>query len=472
MRTPPARANAVPPNSITLAPKGGPLGPRAMLRPRRGVRRGFALAIVIWSVALTLIILSSLQLSAWRQANEGREALARVRALWAARASVESVVARLQQEFGQASPTGPQTLLAQLADVSRGELAQARFEAVHRADTGEEFGPVDAHAKLNVNALSFDDLMLLPNMDEFVADAILDWIDPDDDIREAGAEREAYSAAPIAYVPRNGPVRSLAELLLVQGVRPEFLFGPEAADIVAAGGMPALGPATVSTGVNADSGWSAYLTASSISGGLGASGQPRLDLTSASAEDVASVLGVDSTQADAILAHAQSGGKIEDFLRTDLRTLAQQAQGGSGAGGGGAQRQPQVANLSRDELTLLLDECTVGDPLTVSPGKLNINTCDESLLEYVAAVSPTLRDALVLYRDQRGGDITTLTDLLDVPQISNSVLADLYPYLDVRSNVYQIHARGRDLPTGLSVEIFAEVDRSTNPVTIRNLIVR
>jgi general secretion pathway protein K len=51
-----------------------------------------------------------------------------------------------------------------------------------------------------------------------LVDAILDWRDPDDLRRADGAEREAYAAAGLDYAPRNGPMQSTEELMLVLGM--------------------------------------------------------------------------------------------------------------------------------------------------------------------------------------------------------------------------------------------------------------
>lgn len=54
-----------------------------------------------------------------------------------------------------------------------------------------------------------------------LVDAFLDWKDPDDDVRPNGAERLYY--APLGRQPRNGPFRSLDELLDVRGMTPALL---------------------------------------------------------------------------------------------------------------------------------------------------------------------------------------------------------------------------------------------------------
>ena len=70
--------------------------------------------------------------------------------------------------------------------------------------------------------------MNLPGMTDQIADAILDWIDPDDAPRQFGAEADYYRGLNVPYAPRNGVPASLEELLLVRGVTRELLFGADA----------------------------------------------------------------------------------------------------------------------------------------------------------------------------------------------------------------------------------------------------
>ena len=125
------------------------------------------------------------------------------------------------------------------------------------------YGVTDESGKINLNAVMqidssgqtlYNMLMQLPNMTDDVANSILDWLDPDDDPRESGAESDYYSSLSPPYQAKNGPLDSLEELLLVKGVTPQLLFGndrnrngildPDEDD---------------GTGI-VDTGWSAYLT--------------------------------------------------------------------------------------------------------------------------------------------------------------------------------------------------------------------
>jgi len=174
-----------------------------------------------------------------------------------------------------------------------------------------------------------DLLMALPAMDESIADAILDFIDPDDDPREFGCEREYYTQLPNPYAPTNGPLSSIEQLLLVRGVTPYLLFGLdqnrngilESSESSAAqsgmqpganGMVGSSSPMNLSAGsgtsnsANTESppslGWAMYLTLYSKERNLTSEGQPRVnvnnsdmttlrtDLSTALGEDVATFI--------------------------------------------------------------------------------------------------------------------------------------------------------------------------------------
>jgi general secretion pathway protein K len=61
-----------------------------------------------------------------------------------------------------------------------------------------------------------------------IIDSILDWRDPDNDASLNGAEMEYYANLPQPYLPKNGPLDDLSELLLIRGVTPEMYWGTNA----------------------------------------------------------------------------------------------------------------------------------------------------------------------------------------------------------------------------------------------------
>ena len=181
-------------------------------------------------------------------------------------------------------------------------------------------------------------LMALPSMTEDVADAILDFIDADDEPREYGAERDYYTQLPIPYAPANGPLQSIEQLLLVRGVTPSLLFGldqnrngvleqSETLAAASSGYTPnASTPGSSSTQAELpDLGWAIYLTLYSKEKNVAGDGTPRVningsdlatlqtDLSTAAGEDLATF----------IIAYRANGAGAG-------------SSGGAGAGGDGA----------------------------------------------------------------------------------------------------------------------------------------
>jgi general secretion pathway protein K len=93
----------------------------------------------------------------------------------------------------------------------------------------------DEQGKLNLNALAagalspggrrFQALLTRLGMDTALASPLADWLDRNRDPGPGSlaAENDWYAQRPIPYEPRNGPMRSYAELALVRGFEPSVL---------------------------------------------------------------------------------------------------------------------------------------------------------------------------------------------------------------------------------------------------------
>ena len=157
--------------------------------------------------------------------------------------------------------------------------------------------------------------MALPGMTEPIADAILDWIDPDSDQRTLGAEQEYYSSLSPPYAPRNGPLGSIEELLLVRDVTPALLFG---ADLNRNGLIEANEqPYTTIEGADNSSGalnrgWAAYLTLDSAEKNTRADGTPKIDVNMQDLQELhtQALAVLDEEMANFIVVFRQ-GGKYE-----------------------------------------------------------------------------------------------------------------------------------------------------------------
>lgn len=100
---------------------------------------------------------------------------------------------------------------------------------------------VDEYSKINLNALIYEDssgqevefeplveavryIFEQRSDDADPTDAILDWLDSDDEPRPDGFERDYYEKLDPPIAIKNGPMDSIEELLLIPGVSQEMYF--------------------------------------------------------------------------------------------------------------------------------------------------------------------------------------------------------------------------------------------------------
>ena len=323
---------------------------------------------------------------------------------------------------------------------------------------GVRYGFEDESTRLNLNTLSLADqavenggralLLALPGMTEEIADAILDWLDEDDEPREFGAEADYYSGLSPPYAPKNGPLDTIEELLLVRGVTPELLFG---ADRNRNGRIDSdeeqfakLSQAT-GEGDEVDRGWVAYLTLYSKEANRRPDGRPRINLMQDDMQtlhdELAEVFDADS--ANFIVAYRQNGpsqskglGVAAGSAQLDLKTPGKtklttvldligtnvsikpsgggpsgggqsgqgRQSGQSGQGGQGDQKEqvletpfPAVSIAMAIYLPLLMDNVTV-NPAESIPGRVNINQASRVVLAGIPGMTDELLEAILSHR--------------------------------------------------------------------------
>lgn len=212
---------------------------------------------------------------------------------------IELAAAMLGTRFEETTPPNfydnPDFFQGVLMRDAESDRGRGRFSLVAPLETDVtastmRFGLMDESAKLNLNTLldrglSDDELrdvlLTLPEMTVEIADAILDWLDEDEQPREFGAENEYYGTLDPPYAAKNGPLESLDELLLVRGVTPWLLYGEDANrnGLLDANENDADATAPLD---DADSvllkGWSADLTLFSREANLRSDGTPKINV--------------------------------------------------------------------------------------------------------------------------------------------------------------------------------------------------
>ncbi len=420
-------------------------------------RHGSVIVIALWALGIAAIVTSSIQIFAQRQTLLGIEVRDRIQARWAARAGVETSIAVMADHTAQPTPWDAYALITDLEYVATGEIASSAWDIRYYSDGQDWAGPIDEHSKFNIN--SEDNAIFILVIDDLafgVLDAILDWIDEDDEPRLLGVERDYYLNLETSYEPRNGHLRSIAELELIGGVMPDDVRGedwnlnykldPNEND----GGesLPWDEPDDYLEG-----GWASLLTTSSVDGGATESGNKRINLKKIDAESLQLQLGLEPAQANALIDFANGGdADLATLLTQTLRSISGDAEG--------------VTNLTDDQLRIIFAETSLFDAHEAPPGRMNINTIPPQLLYRLLPDNNRLVEEILYLRANNAGGITSPMDFLEIPGINTSMVSFLYGLFDTHSNVFTISCTGKANGSGVEQEIIAIVDRSTLPVTI------
>lgn len=94
----------------------------------------------------------------------------------------------------------------------------------------------DLERKFNVNVVdepflnrTMQVIGVDPFVSEVIVDSLLDWLDSNQEPRLNGADGEDYITTPNPpfppYIPKNGPIDHIAELLLIRGIEPSLYYG-------------------------------------------------------------------------------------------------------------------------------------------------------------------------------------------------------------------------------------------------------
>jgi type II secretory pathway component PulK len=494
-------------------------------------RRGMILVLVLVVIALLALAAGSfshLMVAERKAANAaGRQAQAR--------ASAESGVEMVRQFIVQTTDFQDQlggwydnerqfrgrmvVSNQQGPDVARFTIVAPRVD--YGVVQGIRYGLEDESTRLNLNALIAIEkkapgtgrqmLMGLPGMTDDIADSILDWMDQDEEPREFGAESEYYAG--FGYAPKNGPLESIEELLLVRGIRdnPWLLFGSDTNRNV----LPDVGePDSQSIeGVdNSDGsmnrGWAAYLTLYSLESNLNPDGQPKIDLNQSDMQQlydqlqeavgqewatfiVAYRLGDDAGDNEPVNAGTQvdldfsqqpkrSLSSVLDLIGKNVKLTPTNNNAGNASGGGGQQggnipptilKNPFSSDAgSMDSyLPTLMDYLTAGSPSPLA-GRININQAPRAMLKVIPGMTDEIVDAIIGARDPN----PTLavpsrrheTWILSEGLVTLEQMKTLMPFITAGGSVYRAQVIGYSDLGGPAVRIETVLDATTTPAKI------
>ncbi len=426
------------------------------------MRRGAALLLVLWAVAILSLLAGGLTFALRQDLAITTLQKDRLTAHVLARAGIERAVAAVMDH------KLPTCVLDDLwcDDPQYFEqipLTGGTFSVMHGSHEARPvawYGAQDESGKLNLNVATREQLLKLPKMTESIAAAIIDWRDGDDDPEPDGTEGSHYSALPHPYVIRNGPLRTVRELLCVRGVTPELLYGED----TNANGLldpneddGAASPPMDNADGRLDRGWFAWVTVYSYERNLSGTGRKRLNINTAQAGEIASQLNLEDWAAQSIV-KARENRKFEHLI--DLLDVQRDTSGERTGNeddinnrSGGEKDQPVTQSIFRR----IVDGITLQDE-EMLPGRINLNTAPQEVLATLPEVDDELASAIVRHRGS-GSGYTSIGDLLDVTGMTKEKFAKLESSVTVRSNVFRIRSQGRADSDLASATIECVVDR-------------
>ena len=421
---------------------------------------------LLWCVAILSVVVMGVLRTARLDLLAGKNYGDQLQAHYLALAGIEKAKALLYRDGIQrkrAAKNHTGQLYDSPADFRDVTLGRGRFRVFRqgRQDEGGGvlYGVSDEQSRLNLNTASAEQLSRLYGMTPEIAAAIQDWRDEDDQVTSGGAEAEYYASLQPPGSPRNGPLQTTGELLMVRGVSRELFLGEDAnqnglLDPEEDDGNDSFPPDN-HDGI-LDAGWSAVVTVSSSVRNKNAAGEERINVQTADEKTLATVHGISADLARAIVAYrAQNQLRtIADLLDVTAMTPANQQglEGGQPANAAtlgnrpGATRQgAQPAGPKLVDANLLMDiadDLMAGNAAEEQAGAINLNTASPDVLACLPGVSLELAQAIVSYR-RSAGFLPNIAWLLKVDGITPAIFKQIAGQVCARSETFRILSEGR-----------------------------
>ena len=416
------------------------------VRNNVGGERGVILIGVLWIIVLLTLVVTVLAKTA---RMDGRVSLAfgdSIRGYWACRAGLERAIGILEDDSA-------------ISDSLDDLWSDNDLDLTGILMAGCEFSVVveDESGKLNVNTVTKKQLMELEGMTESIADSILDWRDENDEVQGSGTEGGYYSNLRPGYEIRNGPFRTVRELLLVRGVTRELLFGEDT-------NMNGILDYNENDGAasrpkdNGDGklalGWYRYLTCTSWATNKDGYGADRVNINEASESELQNTLGLSESHAKWIVENRNRGFRsIGDLIERNSPKEPSD------------RRTNRALRLDLQTFMGIADRITVKDE-DILMGLVNVNTASAEVLRVLFEDDQEQANALMNYRNTVLYGLSSIADLLQVEAIGVDGFKKLAEHVTVRSNVFRVTSQATSDQTGSVYRLVAIVDRSERPTQI------
>ncbi len=426
-----------------------------------GNNKGLVLVAVLWVVVVLMVLVAVLGRKSRLDTKVCLARIEGVRCKWACRAGIEKAIGVLNEDTRESDCL---TDLWSDNEEDFNDIMLQRCLFTVRV--------VDEASKLNINTVTKGQLLELPEMLEEIADSIIDWRDEDDTPSEGGAEGGYYENLPFGYMARNGPFRTIRELLLVKDVTPELFYGEDTnfndqLDYNEQDGDES--PPNDDGDSELDKGWIAYLTCYSYDNNKDAEGNQKININEADENELTRSLNIRSSQARWIVENRPNNGyeSIGDLINRNSPQTAQSPQGGSNRDSGEAEAEP----MDLQTFSQIADKITVDDS-EKGPGRVNVNTASEIVLAALLGGGDSARQIaaeIIAYRESLLYGMQSIAELLQMPSMDIDTFKSIAGLITTRSDVFTIRCvatADRNMVSGATMETEAVVDRSSSPYKV------
>ena len=401
-------------------------------------KKGLVLVAMLWLMVMLMAIVATVGRNSRLDMKVSLFTVEEVRCKWACRAGIEKAIGILYEDPRESDS------LADLWSYNEEDFNDVMLERCKFT-----VRVVDEASKLNINTATKEQLMALPNMLEEIADAIIDWRDADDTPGTTGAEAGYYENLQYGYMTRNGPFRTLRELLLVKGVTEELFFGEDTnfngrLDFNERDGDAS--PPHDDEDNEIDPGWIAYLTCCSYDNNTDAAGSSKVNINQANENQLVNSLGISENDANSIVRDRPSNNGYQSIA--DL-----------------------IDKIGTQTFSQIADRITIRSGQRI-PGMVNVNTASEYVLAALLGgddAAFTTAQSIIAYRESLMYGMQSIGELLQSGTVSTSNFRRIANYITTRSNVFTIRCvatADRSGADGLSLQTEVVADRSSSPYEI------
>ncbi len=422
-----------------------------------GDKKGLVLVAVLWVVAVLMIIVATAGQTSRLDVKVSRLVRTeQLRCKWSCRAGIETAIGVLNEDFRE-SDSLTDLWSDNEEDLSNIKLEQCWFDVM----------VIDEASKLNVNTATKKQLLGLWYMTEEIAEAIIDWRDNDDNPQTGGVEGGYYENMPFRYTIRNGPFRTIRELLLVKDVTPELLYGEDTnfngqLDYNERDGDKS--PPADDGDDELDEGWIAHLTCYSYDTNKDASGNNRININQANERQLERSLSISKSHAKWIVENRKKNKykSIGDLVDKSSPKKAEQSSN---------RDSDNAEPLDLQTFYQIADKITVDNSQKI-PGKVNINTASEDVLRALLggdeAAEELARD-IIIYRAGLIDGMQSIAEVMQAGTMKIDTFKKVAGYITTRSDVFTVRCLATADRSGLSgatLQTETIVDRSSTPCKI------